>query len=410
LSSSDGPLGSRPFLLAQDEYWQRGDTYDPAVDNAFNAGTVQVRAERDTGSVDFVLNAAPILDGQVRGGALANGDARVPDQSGVLHYTDFFVFAGRAGDDVTLQLNALGFTPELRLHRASDLSQEAIAAPASGSVAVLGHRLQQSGIYTVAITAAGRAGTSSGGGTYNFTVRGSGSTLPVAPAVVGASLESGPANATAVQVGSPSCDVAVLQMLARAPSHEELWIDRIVVRTSGSGNERDNLDSVGLAIDANGNGRYDAGEPIVASTTITADNGAATFDDLELEFDAGTETSLLVVYTVSFPAPIVPAGLSAWWGLLVLLPLALVRRHARAAVLVCLVVVPFACGGGGGDGGGAEPSCFTAFDALAPSISFVAELRPGDVTAFRSAGSATTPLAIPTVPILSSTLTVSQGS
>jgi len=410
LAGSDGPLGSRPFVLAQDEFWQRGDTYDPAVDNPFEAGTVQVRAERDTGGVDFVLNATPIVDGQTRGGSLSGGDARVPDDSGASRYTDFFVFQGQAGQTVTLLVEASGFTPELRLLRPSSFSEEEADTPNSGTVAQLSERLDQSGVYTVSVATRGSAGAPGGSGTYNLSIAGSGGSLPAVPSVTGAALTSGPANAAIVEVGSPSCDIAVLQMLARAPSHEELWIDRIDVRTSGSGDESQDVDSVGLALDRDGDGRYDPGEPILAAALVGADNGTVSFTGLELEFGPGTETSLLVVYSVDFAAPPATAGLSAWWGLLVLLPLALVRKHARAAALLCLVFIPLACGGGGGGGGGADPSCFTAFDATAATVSFEAEVRPGDVRAFRSAGSATTPLAIPATPILSGTLIVSRAS
>jgi len=410
LSGSDGPLGSRPFLLAQDEYWQPGDTYDPAVDSVFAAGDVQVRAERDTGGVDFVLNARGIVDNQMIRAALANGDARVPDEAGFRHYTDFFVFDGDRGDNVTLDVLAVGFTPELRLHRVSDLSREAVVEPSSGNRATLNHRLEQSGIYTVAVTARGVAGANGGSGTYDITLRNSGDALPPPPNLAPAEMEAGPFNGANVSVGSPSCDVAVLQLLARAPSHEELWLDRVVVRTSGTGNERDHVDAIGLAIDANANGSYDPGEKIAASTTIGSDNGTVTFDNLELEFDPGSVTSLLVVYSVNFPAPPpVPAGLAWWWGLALLIPCALARRNTRAAAILCIVMLPLACGGGGG-GGGPAPSCFTPFDSTAQTVTFAAEVRPGDVRAFRSAGSATTPLAIPAVAITSGTLTVSRGS
>ena len=44
----------------------------------------------------------------------------------------------------------------------------------------------------------------------------------------------------------------MLQLRASAGSHEELWLDELVVHGSGSGHERDHVESVGLVLDRNG--------------------------------------------------------------------------------------------------------------------------------------------------------------
>jgi hypothetical protein len=404
LAASSGPLGSNPFVLARDEFWEPGDTYDPGVDDPFDSAFVHVRAERDTGGVDFVINAAPIVNGQSRGGALANGDARVPDESGNQHYTDLYVFEGRKGDSVTLRATTSGFTPQIRLYRPSDLGLEREDAPTFGRTATLVHTLKQSGAYTVAVAARGQVGTSTGGGTYSLSLTGSGTALTPAPSVVGPSIEVG-ADGGDFAVGSPSCDVTMLRLTARAGTHEELWIDQLVVRGSGTGNERDHVTAVRLAVDSNANGQHDTGEPVVGSTTFGSDNGTAVFNDLGLEFDPGTVRSLLVTYSVDVPNPGVPLGAHSAWALLLLLPLLLVRRHARAAAIIALALLPIACGGGSSP---PDPPCFTAFRANVPAWTFEAQIRPGDVVASGSVGAPPPPLGFPASTVASSTLTVSQ--
>ncbi|MHC4223792.1 MAG: hypothetical protein ACYSUN_07375, partial [Planctomycetota bacterium] len=74
---SDG-LGSEPFVYAADEHWQPGDTFDPAFDDPADLAQIRVRPGVDTGSIDFVLNGAPIFDGQRLDRELDSGDTQVP--------------------------------------------------------------------------------------------------------------------------------------------------------------------------------------------------------------------------------------------------------------------------------------------------------------------------------------------
>lgn len=411
LASSSSSIGSNPFVLAHDEFWQRGDTYDPARDAPGASTPVQVRADRDTGGIDFVLNARPIAGGATINGTLGNGDARVPDGSGINHNTDLFVFRGTVGSSFSIRVDGVGFTPQIGLYRPSNLSREAQAQPTFGSSATLSHTLEQSGEYTLGVSALGEAGTSAGRG--NYSVRLTGTTLALAPAatVVPARIE--PLALGPKQAGSPSCDVALLGMRAFAGSHEELWIDRLTVRGTGSGNERDHITVVRLTLDRNGNGLFDTGEPVVASTTFNSDNGEAVFDDMGLEIASGGDERLLVTYTVALPsvalaaAPL-PAGLAGWWALVLLLPLLLARRQSRIGAVLALAILPLACGGG--SGGGAPPPCFTEFNSDAASVTFQAEVRTDAVLAFSSVGDPPAPLGgLLAAPILSGTLTVSRA-
>ena len=409
LSSSSGSLGSDPFVLAVDELWQRGDTYDPASDDASVATPIQVRAERDTAGIDFLLNARPILDGQTLSGALGNGDARVPANNGSLHHTDFFVFQGSVGQSVSLRVDGVGFTPQIGLYRPSNFAREALAEPSFGSSASLTHPLEQSGVYTIGIAARGLAGTSAGSGAYSVRLAGSGLSLAPAANVRPPRIEPLPGSLVDRSVGSPSCDVAIVGLQAVAGSHEELWIDRLSVRGSGTGNERDHLSAVRLVIDRNGNGRFDSGEPVVGSTTFGANDGVATFNDLDLVVRTGSEETLLVTYSVDVPAlAAAPAGLSAWWASLLLLPLLMVRRQARSAALLALVLLPLACSGGGGDA--PAPPCLTPFSADAGSVTFEAEVRSADIVAFSSVGDPPVALTgLLAAPVISGTLTVSRA-
>ncbi|MHC4931374.1 MAG: hypothetical protein ACYTGV_04195 [Planctomycetota bacterium] len=98
---SDG-LGSEPFVYAADEHWQPGDTFDPAFDDPAEFALIRVRPGGDTGSINFVLNGAPIFDGQQLDRELDTGDTQVPDQVGGFHFADYYVFQGSSGQDVTI--------------------------------------------------------------------------------------------------------------------------------------------------------------------------------------------------------------------------------------------------------------------------------------------------------------------
>jgi len=408
LAGTGGSLGADPFLLARDELWQPGDTYDPAVDDPTVGSVVQVRAGRDTGSVDFVLNAQPLLAGASRSGSLGPGDARVPDGNGLPHFTDFFVFQGSAGQKLGLIVAATGFTPQVRLYRPSSYGLEVELVPTFGSSLQLDHTLERSGIYTIGLSARGSAdSTATGRGTYTLQLGSVGTSLPAPPTAGAPVIERGAADPGAVQVGSPSDRVGVLQLRVAAGNLEEYWLDEIVVHGGGSGDETAHVGLVRLIHDRNGDGRADGGEPTLASGTFDADDGMVRLSGIGLEVDPGTATHVLVAYDVDVPAPVQTAGAGAgpWAGAAVLLALLLLRRR-RAALLLVLLALPLSCGGGGGGGSGSA-AAITEFDPTQPAFTFTATVAPGDVASFTSAGDPAVPVAAPASAVVSGLLTVS---
>ncbi|MEM8884172.1 MAG: M66 family metalloprotease [Planctomycetota bacterium] len=403
LASDDDSLGGDPFLLAQDEFWQPGDAHSP--DSPSASTVVQVRAGRDTGSVDFVLNARPIQNGNTLLGELGEStDARVPEPDGSVHFTDFYVFQGNEGDNVSIGVAATGFTPQVRLFRPANFFQEAVEEPLFGSNTTLNTQLDRTGIYTFTVSARAPTSSTSGDGNYSVTLGGSGGALPTASAPTAPTITLGASNPGPQQFGSKSCDVVLLQLRATAGSHEEFWLDELVVHGSGSGNEQTHVARVRLIDDRNGNGRVDGGDRELGEVDFDADNGRATFTGLDIEIDPGDAMDILVAYDVDIPAPVVPMAIWPWAALL-LLPLA--RRRWRHGAALLVLILPLACGGGGGGDGGGESSS-TPFDPTLPSSTFAAEVVPGDVRSFTSAGDPGTPLAVPAATLSSGTLTVSR--
>ncbi|HEX5135608.1 MAG TPA: hypothetical protein VFY93_01420, partial [Planctomycetota bacterium] len=134
LASNTGSLGTDPFAYAGDELWQPGDTYDPADDVRTDFALVQVRAGRDTGAVEFVLNARPLVSPV--NDSFANGDEQLGDATNGFHFVDYYVFAGTSGDAVTLTATGSGTVPQLRLLKPSDLSVAAQDLPLTGNASI----------------------------------------------------------------------------------------------------------------------------------------------------------------------------------------------------------------------------------------------------------------------------------
>jgi hypothetical protein len=65
--------------------------------------------------------------------------------------------------------------------------------------------------------------------------------------------------------------------VALAADLEPATLTRLAVRASGSLDDVRGLSAAHLYVDGNGNGRVDAAEPRLATTTFAADDGAATF-------------------------------------------------------------------------------------------------------------------------------------
>ncbi|MFQ5844144.1 MAG: hypothetical protein ACE5JG_04070, partial [Planctomycetota bacterium] len=406
-------LGSAPFGPAVDEYWEPGDTYDPAADVTTSFATVQVRAGRDTGSIDFVLNAEPIAGGQALARAFASTDARTQDAFGRFHFVDLYVFGGRAGELATLNATAPpgGVTPQLRLLRPSDFSLEVSHEPPSGNAAVINKVLEQTGTYTVAVLSAAAVGQARDTGSYTLSLSGSGSGLPPPPAVTGAALAPGAANPPARSLASPVCTLGMLQVELRAPSHEELWVVAVAVRSSGPGDARLDGTPVRRYRDGDGSGTVSGGDALLGSGTFNADDGTLTIQNLDLELNPGATTDLLVVYDIAVQSVVsVPqlSGSFAWLGalpLLLLAPWLRPRRRSGAVLLALLLCLPLAsCSGGGSEG---SSPCNNPFDPAGAVVTFQCRVDSADVVAFTPTTDPAAPLSFPAQTFSSATLRVS---
>ncbi|MCK6461251.1 MAG: hypothetical protein L6Q95_15315 [Planctomycetes bacterium] len=403
LASNAGSLGTDPFQYAGDEFWEPGDTYDPAADVRSDFALVHVRAGRDTGSVDVVLNARPLASGAAVNGTFGNGDEQLGDATGGFHYVDYYVFAGASGQAVTVDALGSGTVAQLRVLRPSDLEVAAEDLPLTGDASVA-FTLPETGAYTVVVSARATTGNPGGTGSYTLTLGGALGALPPAPPLF-------PATATLVPVGdlafaSPVCDTVLLRLLLTAGSHEELWVDAVAVTASGSANDALDVAGVALVRDLNGNGRRDGAEPVLGTGTFPSDDGTLSFPGLDIELDPGAQAQLLVICDVAVQSvSSAPQQASLpWWLALALLPLAWKAwgSGGRRALLVALPLLLATCGGGGGSG------CNGTFDPAGAVVTLEATVAPGGVTAFTTTTDPGTPLALPTAPLASGTLSVSN--
>jgi hypothetical protein len=404
LSGNGSSLGANPFVYAGDEFWQPGDTYAPADDDPDAFAFVQVRAGRDTGSVDFVLDAAPLASGPAVNGTLADGDEQLPDATGGFHFVDYFVFGGTSGQAVVVGATGTGVTPHLRILRPSDLDVVAEDLPTLGAASVA-LTLPETGVYTVAVSARSTTGNPGGSGSYSLTLSGASGSLPPAPPLL-------PAEATLVPDGdlafsSPVCDAAMLRIHLTAPSAEELWVDAVTLRAAGSANDALDVAEVALVHDRNGNGRRDGGEPVLGTGTFAANDGTLTVPGLDLELNAGEEMDLLVLCDMAVQSVSSAPQQAAvpWWLLLALVPLAWKGWGSGARRRLALLALPLllaTCGGGGGSG------CNGTFDPAGAVVTFQVSVAPGGIAAFTSTTDPGAPLALPAATLASATLSVSN--
>jgi hypothetical protein len=409
LAGDTDALGGNPFVFATDEHWQVGDTYDATVDAPATLSMVEVRAGRDTGGIDFLLNALPLANGPVAGN-LASGDSQLPDAAGGFHFVDYWVFQATSGDSVSIDVTTTGaLTPQLRLLRPSDLAVAASDLPAGGTSGSLALSLGETGPWILAVSARATTGNLGGTGNYGLTLQGANGTLTPPQAVTPAALVRGPEDPAAQQFASPVCRMPMLQLRLTAPSHEELWVDGLTLRASGTGDDREDVMAVQLVHDRDGDGAPD-GDPVLASGVYLLDDGTLALDNLDLVFDPGSVTDLLVVYdvTVTSVSSTAEAGLGRGWPwlllLLLLVPLRRVRRGRGLAVLalLALALVPLACGGGGGGG------CNGPFDPAGVAVTFQVTLDANGLDATTPTRGPAGPLPLPAAAIASSTLTVSN--
>jgi hypothetical protein len=407
--NGDG-LGGNPFLYAADELWQAGDTFDPAVDLPGGFDLVQVRAGRTTGAIDFVLQGEPLSDGAAVSRMLSSADARIPNRLASFSFADYYVFHGTAGESATIRASTPAtFIPQLHLLRPGDFAVDAEDTPNVGTVAEIVRTLPSTGIYTLIVSSRSSAGSSGGQGGYDLTLDGNGSgLLPPPPVVDPESAGVGVNQPGNKQFASPVRQQSLMQIRLDAPSNEELWVDRVILRAFGSGNDALDVERVELLRDLNGNGERDAGEPVLASGSYVSDNGTVAFNGLGLELNPGVSTDLIVSYDVAVQS-VSSAGPSGLWALL-LLPAALalrrLRPRTRAAVVLLFLcaVTPLSCGGGGGG-----PSIFNqAFDPQGAVVTYNFQIFQADIIAFRPTTDPSAPLLLPPTAISSATLTVSN--
>ncbi|MFI5402293.1 MAG: hypothetical protein ACHQ1G_05100, partial [Planctomycetota bacterium] len=200
----------------------------------------------------------------------------------------------------------------------------------------------------------------------------------------------------------PVCDTGLLQIRLSAPSAEELWVDAVTLRATGTANDALDVAEVAVVHDRNGNGRRDGNEPVLGTGTFSADDGTLQILGLDLELDPGEGTDLLILYDVAVQsvssAP--QAAAVPWWIALLFLPLAWKARKRLA--LLALPLLLATCGGGGGSG------CNGAFDAAGAIVTFQVSVEAGGITAFTSTSDPGSPLALPVAPLGSGTLSVSN--
>ena len=405
LALGEDDLGANPFLHARDEYYAPGDSYDPAVDSPTQFTEISVRAGRDTGFIDFVLNAAPLERDRASNGRLTSADARLPALGGSFRLADFHVFSGEAGQEAEISVQTSSFTPQIRLLRPDDLSVEAEETPNAGGTTVLRQTLEQSGIYTVVVFP--RQTVSTGQGPYVLLVRGAGAALPEPVPPSGASVRRGAASPGDQRFGSPICSLPVLQLEFEAPSHEELWVDRIEVAISGTADDALDLTSVEVVHDRNRDGVRNAGEPVLASIEVGKNDPTLRFDGLELELDPGSVGALLVVLDAEIVSvsTVARAGLPLLLALPVLLAGIVLRRRRRVAIVclaLSLVLVPVGCGGGSSSG------CNQPFSTETQSVTFRATVDASGIVAFAPSSDPAQPLDLGSAELSSGLLTVSN--
>ncbi len=98
--------------------------------------------------------------------------------------------------------------------------------------------------------------------------------------------------------------VEVLQVRLTASSVEAVRVTGLAVHASGTGNDLNDVATVFLSLDANGNGVFNAGvDSVIATGTYAADNGTATFA-LNETIPAGQSVNWLAVYDMAGSAAV----------------------------------------------------------------------------------------------------------
>ncbi len=93
---------------------------------------------------------------------------------------------------------------------------------------------------------------------------------------------------------------SVLQVALDVSSVENLTLERIEFAGSGSGHETENIASVKLWLDVNGDGLVDGGDTQIGSAaTFSSDNGVVVFSSLSQVLPSGQRSNLLLTYDLN---------------------------------------------------------------------------------------------------------------
>jgi len=111
-------------------------------------------------------------------------------------------------------------------------------------------------------------------------------------------VDIGPSSPSNQNVTLSQSDVAALQLKLTASDYEALDVSVVKVKANGTGADNQDISSVKLYADPNGQG-FDGDEVLLGSTTFSADDTIATFGSLSVQVPAGLSRYLVVTYTMS---------------------------------------------------------------------------------------------------------------
>lgn len=237
-------------------------------------------------------------------------------------------------------------------------------------------------------------------GDRELTANFSAASAPPPPPPVTLSASLGSASPADAAVAKGSSDVELLQFVL-TPANGAVRLRSLTLQADGSGRDDLDLSEVRIHHDANGNGRVDSGEPVLARGQVTADNGS-----LRLQLDTPLEITQPIALLVAADIASTVHSAAATGGVLVALAmLALVRptghrpaRLALPALLVGMVLMLAACGGG--DPAVAEPDPVPEAPAPAPPpppvlLTYRLQLTAIEATDTTSAAATLTVTALP---------------
>jgi len=229
---------------------------------------------------------------------------------------------------------------------------------------------------------------------------------PAAPVALAAA--PGPATAASASAVKGEANVPMVQ-LRLTPANGSASVTALTVSARGVGRDDLDLAAVKLFVDANGNGRVDAGEAELASGRIANDDGSLKLV-LATPLTVAGPVDLLVAADVASSIHVAAASLGgvmlAVAGLLVGVPAARIRRPSRRALAtMALVLLGLAACGGGGEAAPPEAGA----GAPPPPAPVVAsyQLIATEVEA-TTTGASPTPIAVDALPVQGAVISVVQ--